>query len=83
MDEWTKLFIKPGTDFSGSMKCTNWRWMKCMKLVDLLRNLNMITAEIALSQFQEQKFCVSGETHVDLVVLAVRVMFVWLAVWYV
>ena len=54
-----------------------------MKLVDLLQNLNMNTAEIALSQFQEQRFCVSGETHVDLVVLAVRVMFVWLAVWYV
>ena len=57
--------------------------MKCMKLVDLLRNLNMNTAEIGLYQLQEQKFCVSGETHVDLVVLAVRIMFVWLAVWYV
>ena len=57
--------------------------MKCMKLVDLLQNLNMNTAEIGLYQLQEQKFCVSGETHVDLVVLAVRIMFVWLAVWYV
>ena len=53
------------------------------KFVNLLRNLNMNTPEYALSQQQEQKLCVSGETQVDVVVLVVRVVFVCLVVWYV
>ena len=43
----------------------------------------MNTPEFALSQLSEQKLCVSGETHVDVVVLVVRVVFVCLVVWYV
>ena len=35
--------------------------MKCTKLVDLLRSLNMNTPEFALSQSEEHKLCVSGE----------------------
>ena len=53
------------------------------KFVEFLRNLNMNTPEYALSQQQEQKLCVSGETQVDVVVLVVRVVFVCLVVWYV
>ena len=37
-------------------------------------NLNMNTPEFALSQLWEHRLCVSGETHVDVVVLAVRVV---------
>ena len=43
-----------------------------------LRSLNMNIPEFALSQLQEHKFRVSGETHVDVVVLVVRVVFVCL-----
>ena len=39
--------------------------------------LNMNTPKLALSQLQEHKLCVSGETHVDIVVLVVWVVFVW------
>ena len=56
--------------------------MKCTKLVNLLRNLNMNTAEFALSQLQEHKLCVTGETHVDVVNVVVRIVFVYLVVWY-
>ena len=57
--------------------------MKCTKLVDLLRSLNMNTPEFVLSQLQEHKLCVSGETHVDIVVLVVQFVFVCLVVWFV
>ena len=39
--------------------------------------------EYALSQLQEHKLCVSGKTHVDVVVLVVWVVFVWFVVCYV
>ena len=54
--------------------------MKCTKLVNLLQNLNMNTAEFALSQLQEHKLCVIGETHVDVVNVVVRIVFVYLVV---
>ena len=56
--------------------------MKCTKLVTLLRNLNMNTPEFALSQLQEHKLCVIGETHIDVVNVVVRIVFVYLVVWY-
>ena len=43
----------------------------------------MNTPEFALSQLLEHKLCVSGKTHVDVVVLVVWVVFVWFVVWYV
>ena len=41
-------------------------------------NVIMNTPEFAFSELQEHKICVSGETHVD--VLVVWVVFVWFAV---
>ena len=49
-----------------------------MKLVDLLRNLNIDTPEFVLSQLLEHKLYGSGDTEVDVVVLIVRVVFGWL-----
>ena len=43
----------------------------------------MNTAEFALSRLQELKLCVNSETHNDVVVLVVRIVFVCLVVWYV
>ena len=61
----------------------NWWWMKCTKFVDWLRSLNMNIPKFKLLQLQEHKLCVSSETHVDVVVLVVRVAFVCLFVWYI
>ena len=46
-------------------------------------NLNMNTPEFALSELLEQKLCVSGKTHVDVIVLVAWVVFVWFVVCYV
>ena len=57
--------------------------MKCTKLADLLRNLNMNTPGFALGQLQKHKLFVSNETHVGDVVVFVWVVFVCLVVLYV
>ena len=57
--------------------------MKCTKLADLLRNLNMNTPGFALVQLQKHKLFVSNETHVGDVVVFVWVVFVCLVVLYV
>ena len=43
----------------------------------------MNAPEFVLSQLQEHKLCVSGKTHVDVVVLVVWVVFVLFVVCYV
>ena len=62
------------------MQCTKLVMDHCAKLANLVRILNMNTPEFALSQLQEHKICVSSETHVDVVDLVVRVVFVCLIV---
>ena len=52
-------------------------------VVGLLRSLNMNTQEFALSQLKEHKLCLTSETHVDVVVLVVQVVFVCLIAWHV
>ena len=54
--------------------------MKCTKLADLSRSLNMNTPVFALPQLQQHRLFVSSETHVDVVVLVVRVVSVCLVV---
>ena len=49
-------------------------------VVGLLRSLNMNTAQLALSQLQEYKLCVTSKTHKDVVVLVVEAMFMCLSV---
>ena len=50
-------------------------WIKCTKLADLSRTLNINTPVFVLFQLQQHRVFVSSETHVDVVVLGVRVVF--------
>ena len=43
----------------------------------------MNAAEFALPQSQEYKLCVASETQVDVIVLVLRVVFLYLVIWYV
>ena len=62
--------------------CTKYTYDLVAYVVGLLQSLNMNNAEFAFSQLQEHKLCVTSETHFDVVVLVVRVVFVCLVVWY-
>ena len=78
----TKLFIKPRTGFFGIDEMYNLVMDEMYEISWIWIFWIWIWTEFALSQLLEHKPC-CGETHVDVVVLVVWVVFVWFVVWYV
>ena len=73
--------------FFGIDEKYTWWWMKCTKLVEYEYFWNWLKFEyenskICIVSIVRAQLCVSDETHVDVVVFVVWVVFVWFVVWH-
>ena len=83
--KYTKRPIKQSADMQGSTKCTKLMMHEMYQFGQIVAKFEYEYSriEFALPQFKEHKLWVSDQTHVDVVAVVVRVLFLCLVVWYV